>query len=152
METHPAVQDVDKPLPASTTKCPMTAALNAVGGKWSLICLYWLDSGTRRFNELRRLMPGISHKVLTATLRSLEDEGLIWRTVYAEVPPRVEYGISSHGETVRPIIRAVRAWGRQHLEWKSKAIESTPSKQPDASEGRRMRASAIGETEKANRQ
>ncbi len=101
-----------------TTRCPLTAALNAIGGKWSLICLYWLDSGTRRFNELRRLMPDISHKVLAATLRSLETEGLISRKVYAEVPPRVEYRISDHGETVLPILQAVRAWGHKHLEWK----------------------------------
>ncbi len=91
--------------------------MNAIGGKWSLICLYWLDSGTRRFNELRRLMPDISHKVLAATLRSLEHEGLICRTVYPEVPARVEYRISGHGETVRPIMQAVRAWGHEHLEW-----------------------------------
>ena len=100
------------------TDCPLTAALTAVGGKWSLICLYWLDSGTRRFNELRRLIPDISHKVLSATLRNLEREGLICRTVHAEVPLRVEYYISPHGETVRPLIQAVRAWGREHLEWK----------------------------------
>jgi DNA-binding HxlR family transcriptional regulator len=106
---------------ALPTECPMTAALNAVGGKWSLICLFWLDSGTRRFNELRRLMPDISHKVLAATLRHLEQEGLISRTVYAEVPPRVEYCISSHGESVRPIIQAIRTWGRAHIEWTSSA-------------------------------
>src|SRR5437868_14076741 len=78
METRPAVKraTVSLPLP---TKCPLTAALNAIGGKWSLICLYWLDSATRRFNELRRLMPEISHKVLAATLRNLEHEGLICR-------------------------------------------------------------------------
>src|SRR5580658_7613525 len=134
METGPAAKNGDVPQSALPTKCPMTAALNAVGGKWSLICLYWLNSGTRRFNELRRLMPAISHKVLAATLRNLEHEGLIWRTVYAEVPPRVEYGISSHGETVRPIIGAVRAWGRQHLEWKLQAIGSASSQQPYACE------------------
>jgi len=104
-------------LPVSTN-CPLTAALNAIGGKWSLICLYWLDSGTRRFNELRRLMPEISHKVLAATLRNLEYEGLICRTVHAEVPPRVEYCISNHGETVRPLIQDIRVWGREHFEWK----------------------------------
>jgi DNA-binding HxlR family transcriptional regulator len=76
-----------------------------------VICLYWLDSGTRRFNELRRLMPQISHKVLAATLRNLEHQGLIGRTVYAEAPPRVEYCISGHGETVRPLIQAVRTLG-----------------------------------------
>ena len=119
METRLARKSADASEPATPpTKCPLTAALNAIGGKWSLICLYWLDSGTRRFNELRRLMPDISHKVLAATLRSLENEGLISRTVYAEVPPRVEYRISDHGETVLPILRAVRSWGHKHLEWK----------------------------------
>lgn len=105
---------LQRPLP---TECPMTAALRAIGGKWNLICLYWLDTGTRRFNELQKLMPDISHKVLATTLRNLEDEGLVSRTVFAEVPPRVEYCISSHGESVRPIIAAVRTWGREHLEW-----------------------------------
>src|SRR5947209_12393786 len=106
METASVTKNSAGPQLALPTKCPMTAALNAIGGKWSLICLYWLDSGTRRFNELRRLMPDISHKVLTATLRGLENEGLITRTIYAEVPPRVEYRISQHGETVRSLIEA----------------------------------------------
>lgn len=130
------------PETAAPTKCPLTAALHAVGGKWSLICLYWLDSGTRRFNELRRLMPEISHKVLAATLRNLEREGLIRRTVYAEVPPRVEYRISRHGETVRPLIEAVRAWGQEQLEWKRRGDEPASaqalpnsSKPGDGSEG-----------------
>src|ERR1700733_15673656 len=105
----------EEPQSALATKCPLTAAINAVGGKWSLICLYWLDSGTRRFNELQRLMPDISHKVLTATLRNLETEGLISRTDFLQVPPRVEYQISAYGESVRPLIEAVRLWGRAHL-------------------------------------
>jgi len=119
METRAAGKNNPESQSAAPTSCPLTAALSAIGGKWSLICLYWLDSGTRRFNELRRLMPDISHKVLSETLRALEREGLIQRTVYPEVPPRVEYCISSHGETVRSLILAVRAWGREHLEWKS---------------------------------
>jgi DNA-binding HxlR family transcriptional regulator len=119
METRTAPEPVDDvPQSAAPTKCPLTAAINAIGGKWSLICLYWLDSGTRRFNELHRLMPDISHKVLTETLRNLESEGLISRTVYPEVPARVEYCISSHGESVRPILQAVRAWGHEQIEWK----------------------------------
>jgi DNA-binding HxlR family transcriptional regulator len=100
----------------STTGCPMTAALNAFGGKWSMICLYWLDLNPCRFNELQRLMPAISHKVLTATLRNLENEGLISRTEFSAVPPRVEYKISAYGESVRPLVEAVRSWGRAHLE------------------------------------
>lgn len=99
------------------TDCPMTAALNAIGGKWSLICLYFLDTGTRRFNELRRLMPDVSHKVLAETLRNLEQEGLIVRTVHSLAPSHVEYRISAHGESVRPLIHSVRAWGREHLTW-----------------------------------
>jgi DNA-binding HxlR family transcriptional regulator len=125
METRAAMKSAGVSQLPVATKCPLTAALKAIGGKWSLICLYWLDSGTRRFNELRRLMPAISHKVLAATLRDLEHEGLISRTVYAEVPARVEYRISDHGETVRPILQTVRAWGQQHLEWKG--LESKAS-------------------------
>jgi DNA-binding HxlR family transcriptional regulator len=117
METAPALE---KDSAQQETKCPMTAALAAIGGKWNLICLYWLDSGTRRFNELRRLMPDISHRVLSATLRNLEQEGLVSRTVYPEVPARVEYSISDHGESVRPIMQAVLAWGHEHLAWKDK--------------------------------
>ncbi len=98
------------------TDCPLTAALRVVGGKWSLIVLYWLDDGQKRFNELRKAMPSISHKVLAATLRDLETEGLITRTVYPEIPPKVEYALSGYGRGVRPLIEAVRAWGRHHLE------------------------------------
>ena len=126
METRPALDPVeDVPQSAAPTKCPLTAAINAIGGKWSLICLYWLDSGTRRFNELHRLMPDISHKVLSETLRNLEQEGLIVRTIYPEVPPRVEYCISEHGESVRPILQAVRAWGQGQIDWKRRR-EDTP--------------------------
>lgn len=126
METESGIVAFDQPQLALPTQCPMTAALNAIGGKWSMICLYWLDSGTRRFNELRRLMPDVSHKVLAATLRNLELEGLVSRTVHAEVPPRVEYSISNHGESVRPLIEAVRTWGREHLEWKRNGLSRKP--------------------------
>lgn len=97
------------------TGCPLTAALRAIGGKWNLICLYWLDLETRRFNELRRLMPDVSHKVLSETLRNLEREGLIVRTVHSQSPSHVEYSISPYGESVRPLIDAIRLWGRSHL-------------------------------------
>jgi DNA-binding HxlR family transcriptional regulator len=99
----------------ASTGCPLTAALRAIGGKWSLICLYWLEGETRRFNELRRLMPDISHKVLTETLRNLEREGLITRTVYSEAPSHVEYTMSAYGASVKPLIQAIRLWGRAHL-------------------------------------
>jgi DNA-binding HxlR family transcriptional regulator len=115
METYKSAATAHPSNGPEPSGCPLTAALHAIGGKWSMICLYWLDSGTRRFNELQRLMPDISHKVLTATLRNLEQEGLIRRTKFSDVPPRVEYSISAYGESVRPLIDAVRIWGRAHL-------------------------------------
>jgi len=93
--------------------CPLTAAINALGGKWNLIVLYWLDLEPRRFSELQRLMPDISHKVLTDTLRLLEQEGLVARETRGDA--HVEYALSAHGESVRPLIHAVRQWGREHL-------------------------------------
>ncbi len=120
-QSSPSGQDEPTPM----TNCPMTAALIAIGGKWNLICLFYLDSGTRRFNELRRLIPEVSHKVLTETLRTLEVEGLIKRTVFSVAPSHVEYEISPHGESVLPLMHAVRAWGRGHLDWrKSAALNS----------------------------
>ena len=110
-----STRDAEDRKETEATGCPLTAALGAIGGKWNLIVLYWLDLESRRFNELRRLMPDISHKVLTETLRGLEREGLITRVVYSEVPSHVEYRISAYGETVRPLIQAVRSWGRDHL-------------------------------------
>ena len=111
--------------PASTSgePCPLTAALGVIGGRWSLIVLYWLAAGTRRFNELRRLMPAISAKVLAETLRDLERAGLVERTVYPEVPPRVEYALSAHGWTVEPVIEAVRVWGHRQLDHAASAAE-----------------------------
>jgi DNA-binding HxlR family transcriptional regulator len=109
-------QDAEDMAATEATGCPLTAAINALGGKWNLIVLYWLDLEARRFNELQRLMPDISHKVLTDTLRTLEQEGLIARIAREEA--RIEYALSSHGESVRPLIHAVRQWGRDHLTWK----------------------------------
>jgi DNA-binding HxlR family transcriptional regulator len=115
MKISSSAPTASPPEAAQPTGCPLTAALNAIGGKWCMICLYWLGSRTRRFNELQRLVPDISHKVLTETLRNLQREGLVTRTDFTEVPPRVEYRISPYGESVRPLIEAVRLWGRAHL-------------------------------------
>jgi len=114
-------------MPTPMTNCPMTAALNAIGGKWSLICLYYLDSGTRRFNELRRLIPEVSHKVLTETLRGLEEERLIVRAVHSLAPSHVEYEISAHGASVLPLMHAIRAWGRAHLDYRKQGMARTVS-------------------------
>jgi DNA-binding HxlR family transcriptional regulator len=115
METEKSARTANSSDGVQPSGCPLTAALHAIGGKWSMICLYWLDCSTRLFNELQRLMPDVSHKVLTATLRNLEQEGLICRSTFSDVPPRVEYRIYAHGESVRPLIEAVRICGRAPL-------------------------------------
>jgi len=95
--------------------CPLAAALDVIGGKWHLIVLYALAQQPRRFNELQRLAPGVSHKVLTQTVRHLEAHGLVLRSVGRDAAPCVEYALSEQGRTVRPILAATAEWGRSRL-------------------------------------
>ena len=96
--------------------CPVATTVRLIGNKWKLLILRDLMSRPWRFNELRKDLDGISQKVLTESLRSMENDGIIIRTVYAEVPPRVEYSLSSLGETLRPILDAMQAWGQEYKE------------------------------------
>ena len=84
--------------------CAVEATLDLIDGKWKGVILYHLQGGTQRFGELRRRMPGITQRMLTKQLRALEEDRLIFRKVYAEVPPRVEYTLSEVGESLRPVI------------------------------------------------
>ncbi|RDJ22330.1 transcriptional regulator [Bosea caraganae] len=95
--------------------CPVEAALGLIGGKWKGILLYHLFQGTLRFNAIRKRLPGLTQRMLTAQLRELEADGLIIRTVFAEVPPRVEYSLSQRGRTLEPVIMALKAWGDEHV-------------------------------------
>jgi DNA-binding HxlR family transcriptional regulator len=95
--------------------CPVEATLELIGGKWKGLVLYHLQKGTLRFSELRRLLPGITQRMLTRQLRELESAGLVLRTVHAEVPPRVEYSLTALGETLRPVLLGLREWGRTYL-------------------------------------
>lgn len=96
--------------------CPVATTVQLIGNKWKLLILRNLLSRPWRFNELRKDLEGISQKVLTESLRSMESDGIIVRTVYAEVPPRVEYSLSELGETLRPILDAMQAWGKEYKE------------------------------------
>ena len=87
--------------------CPVEAALEVIGGKWKGVILYHLLSETIRFNELRRMIPEITQRMLTKQLRELESDGLILRKVYPEVPPKVEYSMSDYGKTLAPVIKAL---------------------------------------------
>ena len=92
-------------------ECPVATTLQLIGNKWKILILRNLMSRPWRFNEMLRSIPGISQKVLTDNLRALESDGIITRTVFPEVPPRVEYALSVLGESMRPIIKAMETWG-----------------------------------------
>jgi DNA-binding HxlR family transcriptional regulator len=95
--------------------CPVEATLSFLDGKWKGVILFHLMDGTLRFNELRRKLPAVTQRMLTKQLRELEDCGLISRKVYPVVPPRVEYTLTPLGETLKPVIRALAAWGDEHV-------------------------------------
>ena len=91
--------------------CPVATTVQLIGSKWKLLIMRNLLVRPWRFNELRKDLAGISQKVLTVSLRSLEEVGIVTRTVYPEVPPRVEYALSELGDSMRPIISAMEQWG-----------------------------------------
>ena len=94
--------------------CPVATTVGLIGSKWKLLILRNLLARPWRFNELKKDLEGISQKVLTDSLRSLEDDGIITRTVYPEVPPHVEYALSELGETMRPIIKSMEEFGNYY--------------------------------------
>ncbi len=96
--------------------CPVEAAVDVVGGKWKSVILYQLSKERRRFNELRRLIPGVTQRMLTLQLRELERDGIIHREVYKQVPPKVEYYLTPFGETLIPIIELMFKWGYDHTD------------------------------------
>lgn len=101
-------------------ECPVATTVQLIGNKWKLLIMRNLLVRPWRFNELQKNLDGISQKVLTDSLRSMEADGLVTRTVYAEVPPRVEYALSELGETMRPILNSMQAWGENYKAIKSK--------------------------------
>ena len=94
--------------------CPVATTVSLIGSKWKLLIMRNLLVRPWRFNELQKSLDGISQKVLTDSLRSMEADGIITRTVYPEVPPRVEYALSELGESMRPIIKSMEAWGNNY--------------------------------------
>lgn len=94
--------------------CPVEATLELIGGKWKGIILYHLLDGKLRFSELKRLIPCVTQRMLTKQLRELESDGLVTRTVHAEVPPRVEYEMTKEGKTLKSILLSLQKWGSDH--------------------------------------
>lgn len=95
-------------------ECPVATTVQLIGNKWKLLIIRNLLERPWRFNELHRDLDGISQKVLTDSLRSMEADGIITRTVYPEVPPRVEYSLSELGRSLRPILDAMKSWGEDY--------------------------------------
>lgn len=99
-----------KELPA----CPVETTLTMISDKWKVLILRDLLTGTKRFGELKKSLTGVSQKVLTSKLREMEENGLVERKAYPEVPPRVEYSLTPLGRSLQPIMDAMRAWGEQY--------------------------------------
>jgi len=95
--------------------CPVTATLELIGGKWKTIILYSLSSSTKRFGEIAVRIPNISRKVLTEQLKELENDGLILREHYKEIPPRVEYSLTDLGKSLSPVFRELEIWGTENV-------------------------------------
>jgi DNA-binding HxlR family transcriptional regulator len=97
------------------TDCPVTFCMSYIGGKWKPIIFYAINQGINRFGALQRIINGISKQMLTKQLRELEEDGIITRTIYREIPPRVEYFISEKGHSLTPIIESMEEWGKKHM-------------------------------------
>jgi len=94
--------------------CPVKITTEIIGGKWKPLILFYLQDKTRRFSELQKLIPGATKKMLTQRLRELERDEIVSRKVFAQVPPRVEYALTRHGASLRPILESMSAWGTRH--------------------------------------
>jgi DNA-binding HxlR family transcriptional regulator len=97
-------------------KCPVQATINVIGGKWKPLILYYLLQGTKRYGELTRLLPPeVTQRMLTLQLRELESDGVINRTVYPQVPPKVEYSMTEFGRSLEPILLLMVNWGEEYI-------------------------------------
>jgi DNA-binding HxlR family transcriptional regulator len=95
--------------------CPVERVIDVIGGKWKIIILFHLMNGTKRFNELRRLMPEVSQRMLTRQLRELEEYDIVERKVYAQVPPKVEYSLTDLGKSLDSILDVLHNWGVENI-------------------------------------
>ncbi|MBU8917250.1 helix-turn-helix transcriptional regulator [Bacillus sp. FJAT-29953] len=112
-----------------TFNCEKELTLEIIGGKWKMLILWYLGKeGTKRFNELKSLMPGITQRMLVNQLRELEDDQIVHREVYPVVPPKVEYSLTEQGKTLLPILESMYEWGKNYMDTvlveKKKLIEA----------------------------
>jgi DNA-binding HxlR family transcriptional regulator len=110
------------------SKCPIQAVVNIIGGKWKLSILYQLFQGTKRYGELKRLVPEATERMLTLQLRELEAFGIVQRTVYPEVPPKVEYSLTELGLSLEPVLQTMLDWSERYLQQEGKQLSEVNSK------------------------
>lgn len=101
-------------------KCPVETALDVLSGKWKILILWYLKNKTLRFNQLQKMLPKVTQKMLIQKLRELEKDGIVHREVYAVVPPKVEYSLTEYGKSLNPILKQLYLWGEIH---KHKEVE-----------------------------
>lgn len=124
-----------KPVYTCDYGCPVEATVDVLGGKWKAVILYYLFRGPKRFNELRRLLPDVTQRMLTLQLRELELDGIVHREIFKQIPPRVEYSLTEFGVSLGPIIVQMRDWGEAYMEQiqarkRQRMSEVTTSAQP----------------------
>lgn len=98
------------------TKCPITRTIDLIGGKWTFSIIYVLMGGTKRFKELERSIDGINTRMLVKELKKLEQNGIVNRKVYAEIPPKVEYSLTEKGRALEKVLLELKQWGKQFIE------------------------------------
>lgn len=109
------MENIRKNKDFNPNNCPVTHFMNLVGGKWKVLVIYGIHMGYNRFSTLQKVIPLISKQMLINQLRELEDDNIIERTVFAEIPPRVEYNISQYGKTILPLITTIQQWGIEDM-------------------------------------
>lgn len=107
---------IDKDSIEHIEKCPVETALDVLAGKWKILILWYLRRDTLRFNELQKKLPRVTQKMLIQKLRELEEDGIVNRKVYPVVPPKVEYSLTTYGESLKPILKQLFLWGEIHKE------------------------------------
>jgi DNA-binding HxlR family transcriptional regulator len=110
--------------------CAMDITMSFIGGKWKTVVLWYLRKDKKRFGELKKLIPNITEKMLSLQLKDLENDGIVGRKMYAEIPPRVEYFLTDFGKSLIPMLEEIARWGRNLAETKGKMVEVEKKSKP----------------------
>jgi len=116
--------------------CAMDVTMDFIGGKWKTVVLWYLRKDKKRFSELRKLIPNITEKMLSLQLKGLENDGLVGRKIYAEIPPKVEYFLTDFGKSMIPMLEEIAKWGRSLAQSKGKMVDKNGKKEKKKTSGK----------------